>query len=532
MTDRRLVRGPGKPGRDDAQGTSQPAHTAAAEVTDEAQPHRASRSLSSAVGRSTLWAVATNITMRVASVAVTALLARLLSKEAFGVFAIALAVYLVVSSLAELGMGSAIARSAAEPEDIAPTVASISIIVSTVLGLAMALGAPLLAAALGQPDAAGPLRVLSLCLVLTGVFAVPGAQLVREFRQDRVFAGSIIGFLVSNPLLVVLALHGGGAESFAWSRVAGQLATGLVFVFSTSRRYRPGWRRSVLLPLIRFGVPLSVANLVNWTLLNADYMILGRLVDAALVGVYTIAFNVANWSTAVLGSVLNSVVLPAFGRVGGDPERMRAALASASTLVALLALPVGAMTLVLAHPLVITVFGQKWSDAAPVLSVLSLYGILYAFSLLFVNVLVATGSTLRLLVIQIAWVATLVPAIVLGLHLRGLEGVAWAHVLTIGLVAVPAYLVAIRRATGHRLAPLLRTAGRPAAAAAVAALGAFFSSRAVEASWSSLIVGGLVGGVIYVAGAGPVVVQHLPARLVPAWLPSRWRPAPAAAGEA
>ena len=67
---------------------------------------------------------------------------------------------------------------------------------------------------------------------------------------------------------------------------------------------------------------LSLANFVNWTLLNADYLILGRVVDAAQVGVYMIAFNVASWSTAVMGSVLNNVVVPAFGRVSEDQRRL------------------------------------------------------------------------------------------------------------------------------------------------------------------------------------------------------------------
>jgi len=481
------------------------------------------RSLGSLVGRGAMWAMLGNIIMRFASVAVTAVLARLLSKEDFGVFAVSLAVYLVVASLAELGMASAIARSPMEPDDIAPTVTSISILVSVGLGGAMAAFAPVLALGLGQAEAVQPIRVLALCLVLTGFFAVPGAQLVREFRQDRIFLGTVVGFIVANPILILLAINGGGAMAFAWSRVIGQVATGLVFVLSTSKRYRPGWRRPVVGPLLRFGIPLSVAGLVNWTLLNADYLILGRLVDAAKVGVYMIAFNVANWSTAVLGSVLNNVVVPAFGRVQSDKRRLSTSLTSASELVALLALPVGAITLALSGPIVITLFGQKWQEATPVLAVLSLYGILYAFSLLYANVLVATGKTLRLLLIQVAWVATLVPAIVFGVRNWGLEGVGWAHVCTIGLIAVPAYAVAALRATGQRVRRLLRAVLRPALAAGVAGLGAWLVSQAFDTQWMRLVAGGLIAGLLYVAGVAPIALRHIPDKFVPSWLPSRWR---------
>lgn len=483
------------------------------------------RSLGQLVGRGAAWSVASNLTMRFASIAITALLARLLSKEDFGVFAIALAVYLVVASLAELGMASAIARSPSEPDDIAPTVATISIMVSFGLSAAMFVGAPLIASALGQPTAAGPIQVLSLCLALTGIFAVPGAQLVREFRQDRIFLATVVGFLVGNPILIVMAVNGGGALAFAWSRLIGQLATGLVFYFSTSRRYRPGWRSDQVGALIRFGLPLSLANLVNWTLLNADYLILARLVDVALVGVYMIAFNVASWSTAVLGSVLNNVVVPAFGRVSGDRHRLGQALASASELVALLAFPVGALTLALSGPLIRTLFGQKWDEAAPVLAVLAVYGVMYTFSLLYVNVLVATGKTVSLLLIQLGWVAALVPAIVVGLNVGSLVGVGWAHVVTLGCIALPAYLISVLRVTGLRGSELFRKVVRPAVSATIAACVAWLISQWIGVSWLGLVLGGAAGAVTYIACVAPALTRLLPDRRVPAWVPDKWRAA-------
>lgn len=491
-----------------------------ADPRTEAPP---ARSLGSQVGRGAAWSVASNITMRFASIAITAVLARLLSKEDFGVFAIALAVYLVVSSLAELGMGAAIARSAKEPDEIAPTVASISILVGGCLSVALYLGAPALSNALGQPSAAQPIQVLSLCLFLTGLFAVPGAQLVREFRQDRIFLATVVGFVVANPLLVVLAVNGGGATAFAWSRVVGQLATGIVFYFSTSRRYRPGWRSERVGPLIRFGLPLSIANLVNLALLNADFMILGRLVSAAEVGVYMIAFNVAGWSTALLGSVMNNVVVPAFGRVGADRGRLGTALVSGTRLVSLLAFPIGALTCALAEPLVLAVFGEKWSEAVPVLSVLAVYGVLYTFSLLFVCLLVATGKTGRLLAIQVVWIGVLVPSMVAGIGLWGLEGVAWAHVLTIGFVAMPFYLIFVLRIASTSVGNLLRSSLRPLTASILAGGVAWLVSRLFESPWLALGVSGLLGGLVYLAVAAPVLVSVLPTKFVPTWIPSRWR---------
>lgn len=462
------------------------------------------------VGRGVAWATATNVMMRFASVAVTAVLARLLSKDDFGTFAVALAVYLVVSSLAELGMGSAVARSTEEPDDIAPTVATISVGFGAVLSVAMALGATQLASWLGQPAAAEPIRVLSISLFLTGVFAVPGAQLVRELRQDRIFWATLVGFLVANPVLVLMALNGGDATSFAWSRLIGQLATGLVIVAALRRRYRPGWSRSVVPGLLGFGIPLCLANLVNYSLLNADYLILGRQLPAAEIGVYLIAFNVANWSTAILSSVLNTVVVPTFGRLIHDPPRLGGALVSSTQLVALVALPIGALTLTLADPLVTTVFGRPWSEAAPVLAVLAVYGVLYSFTLLCANVLVAVGATTRLLLIQVAWVIVLVPGMILGLRVDGLVGAAWAHVVTVSVIALPAYLWMALRATGQRPAAIASAVVRPVAGALMAGVTAWVTSSLLGPAALRLVGGGIAGGIVYLVVAAPVLMQFLP----------------------
>ena len=490
--------------------TTEPTGAAGPEAAPEAAGDAAGDDLRRSVGRGALWAALGNVVMRVGGICVTAVVARILSPDEFGVFAIALAVFVVVTSLAELGMASAVARSAMEPEEIAGTVSSIAILVSLTLATAMALFAGPLASLLGMPDAASPIRVMSLCLALTGVFAVPGAQLVRDFRQDRILLGTLAGFVPANAVLIVLALMGQGATAFAWSRVVGQVVTGLVFVACLRRRYRPEWRPELVAPLLRFGLPLALANLINWTLLNADYLVLGRLLSAEQVGVYMIAFNVANWSTAVLGSVLNGVVLPAFGRVGDDRERLVASLVSATRLVGLVTLPIAACTTALAPDLVHTLFGARWDAAAPVLSVLSIYGACFAVTLLYVNVLVAIGGTAQLLAVQVAWVVALVPAMIVGIELGGLVGAAWAHVVVVLVVSVPGYLWAMR----SRLGPLPAAVGlallRPAMVAAAAAGAGWLCARLVDSPGLGLLLGGSVAVVVYLVGARSMIEQDLP----------------------
>ena len=75
----------------------------------------------------------------------------------------------------------------------------------------MAAFATPIATALGSAAAAGPVRVLALAVVLVGVFAVPTAQMIRDFKQDKIFLANAIAFVPSTVLLIVLAESGSGA---------------------------------------------------------------------------------------------------------------------------------------------------------------------------------------------------------------------------------------------------------------------------------------------------------------------------------
>jgi lipopolysaccharide exporter len=446
--------------------------------------------------------MASSMSLRLANVLLTAIVARILSPQDFGVFAVALTVYAIVSSVGELGVSSCLMRADLDIDSLAPTVVTVSVLSGAVLAAAMAYFAAPIASALGSAAAVGPIRVMALAVLLLGVFAVPTAQLTRDFKQDKIFLANAIAFVPATALLIVLAESGGGAMAFAWSMVARQLTVGFVLVAVAPRYYRPGLTRSALSVLLRFGIPLAGANFVNFTLLNVDYAFVGHLLGATALGVYMLAFTVASWPYGLLGGVINNVSMPAFSRVKHDPALLRKAMATALRGVSLIVMPMCAMMMALARPLVLTLYGPKWAGSADVLAVLSLYGVAFMVCLLFANMLTGLGRTRLLLALQLLWIGTLFPAMAVGVHMDGVVGAAYAHVAVIVPVVLPGYLLALKRVTGVRLAALGRAVLPALLGSAAAALAAYGAASLLTIPLAQLIAGLAAGGVVYAICAG------------------------------
>jgi PST family polysaccharide transporter len=437
-----------------------------------------------------------------ANILIIAVIARILSPRDFGIFAVALTAYAIVSSLAELGVSSCLMRADLDIDKLAPTVATVSVLSSVILAGVMTAFASPIAAALGSRAAAEPIKVMALAVVLLGVFAVPNAQLVRDFKQDKIFLANAIAFVPSTAVLIILAESGSGAMALALSMVVRQFVVGCVMIIVVPRHYRPGFARSALSVILRFGLPLAAANFVNFTLLNVDFVFVGHLLGAAALGVYMLAFTVASWPYGLLGGVINNVSMPAFSRVKHDPALLKKAMATALRGVCLIVMPMAAMMVALARPLVLTLYGAKWAAAANVLVILSIYSVVSMACLLFANMLTSFGRTKILLALQLIWIGALVPAMVLGVHRDGIVGAAYAHVAVIVPIVLPSYLLVLKRVTGVRLTALGKAALLPFLASSAAALAAWAAASPFSSPLAELIVGLAAGGLIYAIGAG------------------------------
>ncbi|TVU66390.1 oligosaccharide flippase family protein [Paenarthrobacter nitroguajacolicus] len=456
------------------------------------------RTLGNRAASATLWGGANMALGRIVQFATTIIVARMIAPEHFGALAVAIVVQTIATNMAELGATAALARGNGDPDRIAPTVFSIALVTSGIMtGAAIAL-APALAAAFDDPAATPVIQVLSITILLQGISAVPSTMVWREFLQKPRVVVDVCSLLTVLVLVVPMALDGWGAMALAWSRVGGQVVAMAGYWIITPARYAPGFDRSVAVEILRLGMPLAMANLVVFVTLNIDYLLIGRMLDPAALGLYLLAFNLAGLPSSVITAVIRATAVPTFGRLFQDGTL--GALAGRFVAgVSYCAFPISALVIALAYPLIVTAYGDAWAGAGIALATLGVFGATRILVELFADLSVGAGRTVWLFWVQVAWLVTLAPALYFGIQWWGIAGAGVAHAAVACLVVIPLYVKALTTVLRVSAWQLLSGSLPSLLAAALAGVGAWLATHSMGNPFLALAVGALLGTAIYTA---------------------------------
>ena len=412
------------------------------------------------------WSFVSTVLTRLSSFGVGVLLARLLGPAEFGAYAVALVALFAMQTFNELGVSLAIVRWESDPSEIIPTVATISLVVSVATYAGAFFAAPYYASAMGAPSATRVVQVLAISILIDGFVNAPSGLLQRQFRQGQIALAVQVGGWLGTGVTVYLAWSGDGAISLAIGQVAGAAVTAIFIITFAPETLRLGFDPVKAGQLLRFGMPLAGASVISFAVGNVDQLVVGHLLGAKTLGLYVLAFNVASWPLVIISRPVATVAPAVFARLQQNYAAMRNVFLSVVGIVAAVALPACIFLSSSARPVMGFVYGDKWVPAAHALMWL---GLLSAARILFepaYDFLVVLARSKLVLLIQVAWLVTLVPAVVAGAHYENIRGAALAEFAIAVGVVLPLYVGGLNSA-GVGVGALLRRLLPPVAGGVV-----------------------------------------------------------------
>lgn len=249
-----------------------------------------------------------NAVGKLVSLSTTLVLARLLSPAEYGLMEIAMMLIAFIGFFNEIGLTTAIVQRPQLSQEQVNGCFLIAMGCSVVLFLLTLLAAGPLAGFFRQPQLQPMISTLAVGFIMGAAGSVPEAFL-RKQMQFKAMAGiTILGIVLQSAVSLGLALAGMGVWSLVWgSLVATATYSGGYFLLSPWRpRGRYGVREAV--ELVLFGLHVITSRVFWYLYSNADRAIVGRVLGAASLGIYGMAFSLATLPSSQITSDRKSVV--------------------------------------------------------------------------------------------------------------------------------------------------------------------------------------------------------------------------------
>lgn len=458
-------------------------------------------SLSRLASRGAMWQSVSFFGGKVLLLAATVVLARVLTPQEFGLVSLALVVIGFLDVVSDLGVSQALIYLDASRRRT-DTALTATVVLGALIALALALLAPVIGRQLHEPETVPLLRLLALSIFAGSIGVVPDTLLRKDLDFRRRVPVQLSLSATRGVLAIVLALAGFGVWALAIAQVAAQIvSSGVAWALVAYRPRRDAWRvrRPELVELLRYGVPTAASGLLSNLVLNIDYIIVGRVLGATQLGLYTLAFRVPEMLVVSVFQIVSSVTFPAYSQANKSMERLRRAYLRVLRLQNTYGLLMSALLFVLAPLTITVVFGPEWEPSIRSMQALAVYAAFRSLGMGVVDLLKGIGRPNVALIIAVVRFVVVAVALMLVAD-QGITAVSVTQA-----VAAFVLMVMVQAVAGSSLhLSWVRLVGSyvpgfAAAAAAVLvsqAIVTFTSMNDVLTLVSAGVLGALVGGAV------------------------------------
>lgn len=370
---------------------------------------------------------------------------------------------------------------------------------------AMYIAAPAIAGFFGDPRVESMVQLLSLASLITAASA-PAMCLLQRDLDFRAFglihlASYAAGYLAVG---IPMAMNGYGATALGAACVVQSAVTLVASYIAKPHPVRPLFSHAGGSAALVTGRTVFLTNVVNWLLGNLDRVLIGRVLNAHAVGLYTVAYNLASIPNQLLVGALQPTFLSAGAKLQHEPHRLAQGWLLGLACILVLVLPAAVAAALLSADLVSLMYGPAWAESAWVLGLLFLCLPAWCCWGMSTPVLWNTGRKHLEYQLQLPLLAVAAPAwwLVAPSGIRGVAVVSAAVVFARALVIV----IAAAHALNLRWRVLLPDAARGAVLALLCAACVVAGQQAVQA-WHIPALSLLAGAVV--AGAGILVLVSL-----------------------
>jgi O-antigen/teichoic acid export membrane protein len=310
---------------------------------------------------------------------------RLLTPDAFGLLAIVIVLMVGLTLFSDFGLGQNIVRSpnASNPAFL-NTVWTLQIVQGCViyivaLTIVIAVwilneqGAVKSGTVYADPQLLWIITIYALCSVIQGLTSTKIPLLRRNLKIKELALLELTNQVVALIVMIPLAY----LTRSVWALVVGGIVsslTGMILshTFFEGPRNKLCWDKQFIGEIFGFGRWIFLGSILGFLVLSGDRLLLSFLIDSKSLGIYMIAFLLANAVQNLFQTFGGSVVFSALSEVLRDrPHHFGSVVDKLQRISDLMLLPTCGFLMVASSAIVALLYDPRYHDAGLMLSILS-----------------------------------------------------------------------------------------------------------------------------------------------------------------
>ena len=303
------------------------------------------------------------------------ILARLLMPSDYGAIGMLLIFMTVAQTFMDCGFGAALIQRKNPTQEDYSTIFWWNIIMSIILYAIMFLSAPFIAKFYHMPILCKVFRVQSLVLIISAMSLIQANQLRKQFCFKKIAVTNLTASIISLSVTIYMAYHGYGV----WSLVAQNLLMALIpaIIYWITNNWSPSLCFSLasLKSLFSFGVFVCLTNLISSICDNIQGLLIGKYFSASLMGFYSKARSTERIASVSISYALQQVVFPLYSALQNNKFALINVIKQLTQLVSFVIFPLMFLLILLAKPIFILLYSDKWLESVPFFQALCLMGL-------------------------------------------------------------------------------------------------------------------------------------------------------------
>jgi O-antigen/teichoic acid export membrane protein len=289
-------------------------------------------------------------------------LARLLSPQDFGAYAVIAFTLQFFATFADVGLGAALIQKKedATNEEVATTFWIQQMLVLTVILLIFILSPilPVIYTSLSH-ETVWVVRTMAIAFIFTSLKTIPLIFMERSLEFRKIAAVELLEQVVFFSSAILFAWSGLQIWSFVYATILKEM-TGCAAVYALSV-WRPilSFRLESVRGLMRFGLPFQGNNLLNFVKEGVTPLLVGGISGAAGVGYVTWARSFA-FTPLFVSESFGRVAFPAFSLIRDDRALLTSSVERSIRMMTLVLFPVTFIMAVFASDITRIFFSEKW----------------------------------------------------------------------------------------------------------------------------------------------------------------------------